>query len=965
MRAERANPLPGIRFLAEPAALAAALPRMDVAAFVGFAARGPLHVPVAVEDAAQFRDVFGEDLPLAWDGEARRLQRSLLGPSVELFFRNGGRRCWVLRVAAPGREGAGAQTQSYRVPGLYRLDALLSPARARARAPGAWADALRAGARLIARPLETLGLAIGPAAPRYRLQVRAGAVTPQVGDLLELRMDAAGLRLYLFVDALNLETGVLELQAATGEWFEPLPALGSPPASPPLPEPPPGALLPLGEALGLGSWGAWASPAPPVQARLLRMELLAWRGDRLEGQLGELGFDPRHRRYWAALPDDEALYRRLLELGDGALGEELSALWSEARSPRFALAGPGGSARYLPLDMSVRRDPAQALAGDLALAGTGLGAEGLAALSADLFLDPDLAALRTATLPGEARHKRLVRGAPLTGIHALLPLAEVSLIGMPDAAHRHWDRRPRPADPPLPAPWLDPVGPRDARGRRALTWSAVDGARHYLLEQSDSPEFALPRRDRVDPPDALELMDPASLPVPENGLLVSLEEDCPAERYFRVRAVGYGEQSAWSNTQVLRLPEGGFRGCARADIESLGLRLTLGPGSVPGNRRFAWTALSPAGLDARVEGFELERASELDFLTRVPVYQGPDAEVELALPADLRSYYRVRALTPGGPGPWSNTLIVDPLVLASDSLVPVEEYADADLLALHCALLRLCAARGDCLGALGLPMHYRAQAVAGHLDALAPATAGVESFGTGALRVPGLSLEEAVALTHGALFHPWLRHAQSRAGSREVEAAPPEGVALGAIAARSIERGAWISPANEPLFEVLGLTPALAEAAALDLLAHPVNLLRAGPRGVLLAKADTLGALDPLGRYAELAALSVRRFMHMLRRLVEREGARYVFEPNGPDFHDAVRAQWQQLLLDLYARGALRGAQPERAFRVFVDPLGEAARLPDLGRLVVELHVAPAQPLRFLQVRLIQAGPEGLVVQEV
>ena len=60
-----------------------------------------------------------------------------------------------------------------------------------------------------------------------------------------------------------------------------------------------------------------------------------------------------------------------------------------------------------------------------------------------------------------------------------------------------------------------------------------------------------------------------------------------------------------------------------------------------------------------------------------------------------------------------------------------------------------------------------------------------------------------------------------------------------------------------------------------------------------------------------------------------------------------------------------RGARPECAFRVIVDPLGEAARQPDLGRLVVELHVAPAQPLRFLQVRLIQAGPEGLVVQEV
>ena len=132
-----------------------------------------------------------------------------------------------------------------------------------------------------------------------------------------------------------------------------------------------------------------------------------------------------------------------------------------------------------------------------------------------------------------------------------------------------------------------------------------------------------------------------------------------------------------------------------------------------------------------------------------------------------------------------------------------------------------------------------------------------------------------------------------------------------------------------------------------------------------MAKADTLAALDPLGRFAELRSLGTRRLMHLLRRLIEREGTRYVFEPNSEDFRDAVRAHWQQLLLDLYTRGALRGDQPERAFRVVIDPTGEAARSPDLGRVVIELHVAPAQPLRFINVRLIQAGPEGLVVQEV
>jgi len=39
--------------------------RLDVAAFVGFAERGPLDLPVAVEDISQYHEVFGGDLLLA------------------------------------------------------------------------------------------------------------------------------------------------------------------------------------------------------------------------------------------------------------------------------------------------------------------------------------------------------------------------------------------------------------------------------------------------------------------------------------------------------------------------------------------------------------------------------------------------------------------------------------------------------------------------------------------------------------------------------------------------------------------------------------------------------------------------------------------------------------------------------------------------------------------------------------
>jgi hypothetical protein len=59
--------LPGFRFEVQSPPLREALPRLDVPAFVGFAASGPLHTPVAVDDAAQFTAIFGADATLVWD----------------------------------------------------------------------------------------------------------------------------------------------------------------------------------------------------------------------------------------------------------------------------------------------------------------------------------------------------------------------------------------------------------------------------------------------------------------------------------------------------------------------------------------------------------------------------------------------------------------------------------------------------------------------------------------------------------------------------------------------------------------------------------------------------------------------------------------------------------------------------------------------------------------------------------
>src|SRR5207249_8859740 len=85
--AVRTRRLPGFRFEVQAQPLDEVLPRMDIAVFVGFAAAGPLHVPVVVEDAAQFGAIFGDDAPLAWDERRGEVVDAYLAPAVRAFFR--------------------------------------------------------------------------------------------------------------------------------------------------------------------------------------------------------------------------------------------------------------------------------------------------------------------------------------------------------------------------------------------------------------------------------------------------------------------------------------------------------------------------------------------------------------------------------------------------------------------------------------------------------------------------------------------------------------------------------------------------------------------------------------------------------------------------------------------------------------------------------------------------------------
>ena len=61
---------------------------MSVTAFLGFAERGPVYIPRRVTSFSEFREIYGASMPYAFLAEA-----------VSGFFANGGRECYVTRIA--------------------------------------------------------------------------------------------------------------------------------------------------------------------------------------------------------------------------------------------------------------------------------------------------------------------------------------------------------------------------------------------------------------------------------------------------------------------------------------------------------------------------------------------------------------------------------------------------------------------------------------------------------------------------------------------------------------------------------------------------------------------------------------------------------------------------------------------------------------------------------------------------
>lgn len=205
--------------------------------------------------------------------------------------------------------------------------------------------------------------------------------------------------------------------------------------------------------------------------------------------------------------------------------------------------------------------------------------------------------------------------------------------------------------------------------------------------------------------------------------------------------------------------------------------------------------------------------------------------------------------------------------------------------------------------------------------------------------------------SYAAMYYPWIQ-VMDTATDRPI-AVPPSGHVAGVWARNDTTRGVHKAPANEVVQGAIGLAYATTKGEQDTLNPIGINCIRGFPgRGLRIWGARTLSS-DPAWRY-----INVRRLFNYVEKSIENGTQWVVFEPNDRKLWAKVRRDATAFLKTVWRDGALFGNTPEEAFYVKVDDELNPPESRDLGRLIIEIGMAPVKPAEFVIFRISQwAGP--------
>ncbi len=952
--------LPGVFFSSSPAPAATPLPPLDMAAFVGFAERGPLHYPFPVTDIVTYREVFGGNLALARDPLGNSEPAYLPG-TVAAYFANGGRRCRIVRVAGPGARPARLELPGVVAVGPRRA----SPPETRqmtvaASSPGRWGNHLRLTTRLRVTPLPHDAFcfpAIPPISEAATLLWRASGDPEAVlaGDLLEIRLDngRCGWFPVRRVDMPREPSGRFSL-VADGLW----PLRLVPPASPPREI---GRLGPEGVS-PLPVSAAWNRNSPGLSLILSGSDDPATLNGLRPGDVLQLGLLDGSRHLFGVeqvgpaetpnsppFPAVALRSSRLLELSPTGL----DGLAVASPPPRVIRV------ERLRFDLLIRLgETARPTLEDL-----GLNVGHPRFFGNALVPDDGVGAPRDEV----EQHRRVDLWRKLA-----LPLPRRS---DPHAAPEYARIDPARDGRPDSALLSGLLAPLDVTSGQTtylpLAMRPLAGTRGRLVDAGDDD------LGRFDAAAAGLFLDPELVPFPNEPAAFTSPQAMPAaafDRYYRrnLRLQGLHALLFEEPVALIGLPDATHRNWAEspaprpeAEAEATADAAAEPPPAGFGDCPAAPSVAGVKPAQGPIEGGIQIRLRGSGFIvgaTRVRFDAAPALAVQVRGEHELTCW-----LPPGrGLGPVAVDVATEfgsgrleagfRYVRGADRpLLPLLAEGDrydletGPLLALHQAVIGLCQARADLVALLSLPAAFdRRHCIAWWKGLRGRLGLGDRNEDADSGFNPGADLSFA------AVFHPWPLLRQTDGVLARL---PPDGLVAAAIADGEQRKGVWIAPANQPLRGVLGLSVRLSEADRTELFRYGFNLLAEEPRGFKVASAHTL---SDQRRFLQL---SVRRLLILLRKAALEQGLEHVFDNDSETTRGAVRLSLETLLRGLYERGAFAGATQGAAFRIDLEalPRPEARE----GQLLARLRVAPSQPLEFITLVLTRNGAGLLQAAEV
>jgi phage tail sheath protein FI len=203
--------------------------------------------------------------------------------------------------------------------------------------------------------------------------------------------------------------------------------------------------------------------------------------------------------------------------------------------------------------------------------------------------------------------------------------------------------------------------------------------------------------------------------------------------------------------------------------------------------------------------------------------------------------------------------------------------------------------------------------------------------------------------SYAALYYPWIITTDPLTGGNKL--VPPSGAVVGTYSATDVTRGVHKAPAgiiDGNLNAASGIERQTTQGEQELLNPAQINVIRAFPSGITVWGARTLSA-DPQWRY-----INVRRLLLFIEESIENGTQSVVFEPNTRELWARVRRDVTAFLTIVWQSGALFGSTPEEAFFVQVNDENNPPEVRALGRLVIDVGVAPVKPAEFVIFRIAQ-----------